>query len=232
MPDDTTATNKDLVARFLLLLVNDDAAGMRPLVADDVIWWVPASASTRFGLDRINRSPARFDVKKLTALHFEHTRRMDPDAYVAQGVQYLRRAGIETSDFDPSYVRAALLTSQEKGKLFSELPLWTDFFFVADDALVLDPEARAKTLVPTARPVIERLAASFGKVPEFSAASLETALKQLAIELGVKAGALVQPCRLACTGRLVGPSLYHLLEVLGPTRVAARLSRAAALAGG
>lgn len=52
MPDDTTATNKDLVARFLLLLVNDDAAGMRPLVADDVIWWVPASASTRFGLDR------------------------------------------------------------------------------------------------------------------------------------------------------------------------------------
>lgn len=47
--------------------------------------------------------------------------------------------------------------------------------------------------------------------------------KSLATELGVKAGALVQPCRVACTGRLVGPSLYHLLEVLGRERVAERL---------
>lgn len=31
----------------------------------------------------------------------------------------------------------------------------------------------------------------------------------------VKAGALVQPRRVACTDKLVGPSLYHLLEVLG-----------------
>ena len=36
--------------------------------------------------------------------------------------------------------------------------------------------------------------------------------KSLATELGVKAGALVQPCRVACTS---SPSLYHLLEVLG-----------------
>jgi len=56
---------------------------------------------------------------------------------------------------------------------------------------------------------------------------LEAALKQRATQLGVKVGALVQPCRVACTGRLVGPSLYHLLEVLGPDRVRARMLRAA-----
>lgn len=213
----------EAVVHYLSLLGWSPADGQELLRTSEII--------SRFGLDRINRSPARFDVKKLTALHFEHTRRMDPDAYVSLGVEYLRRADIETSGYDPAYVRAALLTSQEKGKLFSELPLWTDFFFVEDTALVLDPEARAKTLVPASRPVIERLAASFSALPEFSSAALETALKQLATELGVKAGALVQPCRLACTGRLVGPSLYHLLEVLGRTRVAARLSRAAVLAG-
>ena len=42
----------------------------------------------------------------------------------------------------------------------------------------------------------------------------------------MKAGALVQPCRVACTGKLVGPSLYHLLEVLGRERVTRRLARA------
>jgi len=47
-------------------------------------------------------------------------------------------------------------------------------------------------------------------------------LKQVASDLGVKSGALVHPVRMACTGKAIGPSLYHLLEVLGKERVLAR----------
>jgi len=39
---------------------------------------------------------------------------------------------------------------------------------------------------------------------------------------------LVHPTRLACTGNPAGPSLYHLLEVLGKERVLQRLDRALA----
>jgi glutamyl-tRNA synthetase len=53
-------------------------------------------------------------------------------------------------------------------------------------------------------------------------------LKATASELGVKAGVLVHPVRLACTGNPAGPSLYHLLEVLGRERALARLERALA----
>jgi glutamyl-tRNA synthetase len=42
----------------------------------------------------------------------------------------------------------------------------------------------------------------------------------------VKAGALVHPCRLAVTGKTSGPSLYHLLEVLGKEKVMQRIDRA------
>jgi glutamyl-tRNA synthetase len=35
----------------------------------------------------------------------------------------------------------------------------------------------------------------------------------------------VHPLRLACTGRTVGPSLYHLMEVLGSERVLQRIDR-------
>jgi predicted RNA methylase len=52
-----------------------------------------------------------------------------------------------------------------------------------------------------------------------------------AATLGVKVGALVQPVRVACTGTMVGPSLYHLMEVLGRERVAHRMARAAAAIG-
>ncbi len=203
-----------------------------------LLGWAPADGKeflsvaelvARFGLDRVNRSAAKFDAKKLEALHFEHTRILEPARFVGTGVEFLAKAGIDTSGFAPGYVAAALETAREKGKLFKDLPPFVDFYFVSDEAVPMDPEAKAKALTAPVRPVLERLAASFSALPEFNAAALEATLKALAVELGVKVGALVQPCRVACTGKLVGPSLYHLLEVLGREKVAKRF--AAALAG-
>jgi glutamyl/glutaminyl-tRNA synthetase len=53
-------------------------------------------------------------------------------------------------------------------------------------------------------------------------------MKSTALNLGVKVGALVHPTRLAVTGSNAGPSLYHLLEVLGKEKVLARIDRALA----
>ena len=41
-----------MIERFLPALVEDDADAMRPLVHDDVVWWVPTSSAAKFGLDR------------------------------------------------------------------------------------------------------------------------------------------------------------------------------------
>jgi glutamyl/glutaminyl-tRNA synthetase len=51
-------------------------------------------------------------------------------------------------------------------------------------------------------------------------------LKGVATELGVKAGVLVHPTRLACTGASSGPSLYHLMEIIDRERTLERLNRA------
>ena len=55
---------------------------------------------------------------------------------------------------------------------------------------------------------------------------MEAALKTTAAKLGIKVGAIVHPTRLAATGSNVGPSLYHLLEVLGKEKVVARIDGA------
>lgn len=211
----------EAVLNYLALLGWSPADGKEFLPVAELI--------SRFELDRVNRSAAKFDAKKLEALHFEHTRVMDAKRFAQTGVEFLAKAGIQTSAFPETYVAAALETAREKGKLFKDLPPFVDFYFVPDDAVPMDAEAKAKALTPAAKPVLEKLATAFGALPEFNAASLESALKALAAELGVKVGALVQPCRVACTGKLVGPSLYHLMEVLGRDKVAKRL--AAALAG-
>ena len=203
-----------------------------------LLGWAPADGKeflpvseliARFGLDRVNRSPAKFDVKKLEALHFEHTRIMEPARFVERGVAALARAGISTASFPPEYVAAALETAREKGKLFKDLPAFVDFYFAPDDAVPVEPETRAKALGASARAPLEKLVAALGSLADFRAADLEVAIKSLAAESGTKVGAWVQPARAACTGKSVGPSLYHLLEVLGRERVLRRF--AAALAG-
>ncbi len=67
---------------------------------------------------------------------------------------------------------------------------------------------------------------AFAGAMPFDAANLETTLKATAAQLGGKVGVLVHPTRLAVTGSNAGPSLYHLLEVLGREKVLARIDRA------
>ena len=210
----------DAVTNYLCLL------GWTP--KDGGEFFTKEEAARRFDLGDVHRSNARFDMKKLEYFHFEHTRRLPAARFVELGSHTLRGLGFDLDAFPPDYVAAALTTVQEKGKLLRELPTWVDFFFLRDDAVVFDAEAQAKALVPAARPLLARLRERFAALPEFTAPSLEAALKQLATDLGVKAGPLVQPCRVACTGRTVGPSLYHLLEILGRDRVLARFDRAIA----
>ncbi|MGE4180188.1 MAG: glutamate--tRNA ligase [Limisphaerales bacterium] len=210
----------DAVANYLCLL------GWTPKEGSEI--FTKEDAARHFDLADVHRSNARFDMKKLEHFHFEHVRNLAPERFVELAIESLRRQGIDVGPFPPAYVAAALGTVQEKGKLFAELPTWVDFYFLPDDALRFDPDARAKALVPGARALLSKLRERYAALPEFTAAALESALKQLATDLGVKAGPLVQPCRVACTGRSVGPSLYHLLEILGQARVLTRLDRAIA----
>jgi glutamyl-tRNA synthetase len=205
----------DAVSNYLCLL------GWTPKEGGEL--FTKEQAAATFELSDVNRSNARFDMKKLEHFHFEHTRRLPAARFVELGTAALARAGFSLTGFPETYTAAALGSVQEKGKLLKELPTWVDFYFLADDALTFDAEAKAKAFTPAAKPLIEKLRERFAALPEFNPATLEGALKALATELGLKAGPLVHPCRVACTGRGVGPSLYHLLEILGRERVLRRL---------
>ena len=83
--------------------------------------------------------------------------------------------------------------------------------------------------MPENKPRLIAVRGAFAAIEVFDAVNLESALKGTAAALGVKVGALVHPTRLAVTGSNAGPSLYHLLEILGQEKVLARLDRALAV---
>jgi glutamyl-tRNA synthetase len=177
-----------------------------------------------FDLPQILRHNARFDHEKLLWLQGEYARELGDDRFYELAVHAFARAKIDTNKFPLSYVKAALDTCKGKFKLFSELPGYAGFYFI--DQVEYDAEAAKKDFVPENKPRLERLRDAFVAAPKFDAATLEAALKETAKALGVKAGVLVHPCRLAVTGKPAGPSLYHLLEVLGKEKVMARIQQA------
>jgi glutamyl/glutaminyl-tRNA synthetase len=114
---------------------------------------------------------------------------------------------------------------QEKIKLFKDVPDWIGYFFTEE--FPLDPEAVQKTLnKPGALDRVVRLRDKYAGTEDWSASNLEAVLKQLGAELGCKIGELVHPARVAVSGRSIGPSLYHMLEVMGKPRVLRRMDRA------
>lgn len=180
-----------------------------------------------FDLPQVLRHNARFDYTKLVWMNGEYITGMDPERYYELAVHALAHAGVDTNKYPLPYVKAALDTCKEKIDLFIELADFAGFYFT--DELHYDAEAVKKDFIPENRPRLQKLREAFAGPAEFTAANLEAALKKLAGELGVKAGVLVHPTRLACTGRTAGPSLYHLMEVLGQDRVLQRLDRAIAV---
>jgi glutamyl-tRNA synthetase len=182
-----------------------------------------AEVVERFDLPQIIRHNARFDFEKLVWLQGEYCRELAPDRFYELAVHALAKAGLDTNALPVAYVKAALDTCRGKIKTFSELPGYAGFYF--RDSLEYDVESAKKSFVPENKPRVEKLRDAFGKLTVFDAATLEAALKSVAAELGVKAGVLVHPIRLACTGNPSGPSLYHLLEVLGKDKVMQRIER-------
>jgi glutamyl-tRNA synthetase len=177
-----------------------------------------------FDLPHILRANARFDLTKLNWLNGEYVREMDNERFYELSIHALAKAGIDTNRFPVAYVKAALETCKGKFKLFGELPAYAGFFFKED--VHYDPEAAQRDFTLENKPRLARLREALAKLEPFEADPIGNTLKAVAQELGVKPGVLVHPTRLACCGAPAGPSLYHLLAILGKERALGRIDRA------
>ena len=131
---------------------------------------------------------------------------------------------MKLDDYPEQYVRAALQTCKGKINTFDELPAYCGFYFTDD--FDYDPQSAAKHFTLENKPRLQAVRDALDSLEKFEAAEIEAALKSTAAKLGIKLGAIVHPTRLAATGSSVGPSLYHLIEVLGREKVLARIDRA------
>ncbi|MEP7071202.1 MAG: glutamate--tRNA ligase family protein [Verrucomicrobiota bacterium] len=177
-----------------------------------------------FDLKNVVQGNATFDQAKLHWLNGEYARELPEERFVSLAQDALRSGGVVLDQFPPSYMQAAIATCRGKINTFDELPVYAGFYFTDENPFPL--EAAAKQFTPENKPSLLAVREAFSQLPNFSTEKVEQALRATAAALGVKLGVLVHPTRLAVTGSTAGPSLYHLLEVLGQQKVLSRIDRA------
>jgi glutamyl-tRNA synthetase len=177
-----------------------------------------------FDLPQVLRHNARFDMAKLNWLNGEYLREMSDDRFYEQCVHTLAKAGFDTGKFPVAFLKAALDTCKGKFKLFSELPAYAGFYF--KETVEYDAEAAKRDFTAENMPRVARLRDALAALEPFDPDQVGATLASVAKEFGVKTGVLVHPTRLACCGTTAGPSLYHLIAILGKEQTLARIDRA------
>jgi len=191
--------------------------------------------TTVFSLEGINRSNAVVNFKepattpeetfdpKAVWLNAEHIRGLPVEELSARLLPVVQAAGFKVTP--EKMLRIAPLIC-ERIKLLRDVLTAADFFFVdqlppydpaelipqkGDAAMALKVLSRAKDVLPHV---------------EFKHDPLDQALRAAALELGVKAGQMFQPIRVAVCGRKNAPPLFETLEVLGRETTLVRINQA------
>jgi glutamyl-tRNA synthetase len=193
-----------------------------------------------FTLEGINRANAVVNFKEPAAtpeetfdpkavwLNAEHIRGLALEDLSARLLPIVREVGYTV---DPAQMLRITPLIRERIKFLRDVLTAADFFFV-DQLPPYDPAELMpqKGDAAMAKKVLEKAESVLGNV-EFKHDPLDQALRAAAQELGIKAGQMFQPIRVAVCGRKNAPPLFGTLEVLGREKTLARIADAVAKLG-
>jgi glutamyl-tRNA synthetase len=211
----------EAMVNFLALL------GWSPGEGDEVL--DRETLVARFDLAALSKANAVFDAKKLEWLNSQHLSRMPAQALATRVEPLLREAGLWRDALrGDAWLHRVLDLVKARSRTLGDFVRDGRAFFTDD--FEYDADAAAKRLgeaglAERMRRLRARLAEAEAARTPWTAVSLEEIVRGLADAEGVKAAAFIHPVRVAVTGAAVGPSLFDVLEVLGPARVLARLDR-------
>ena len=171
----------------------------------------------RFSIDRVGRSSAIFDERKLRWLNGRFMRELPLDEYeqatgrspASSAARRTRRLSMAA---EPERRSSACEIVQDKAQTLDEAWPLIRFLFAgpADDAAAWE-----RVMTPEARPVLVEALEALRSADGFDPASIEAALSPVVERSGRSAKAVYQPIRVAITGTTVSPGIFDSLAALG-----------------
>lgn len=191
-----------------------------------------------FDVADVNANPARFDLKKCTAVNADWVRRLSPDDIAQRLRTYMISEGVlpeVPNGAQMALLKAAVPHVQERMETLRQGANMLSFLFASDTGIasevtdgtpsfVRDASDVATVINDDAKSAIRAAHDALTAVATWTTEALESALRAALIdELGLKPKLAFGPVRVAVSGRRVSPPLFESIELLGRERTLARL---------
>lgn len=178
-----------------------------------------------FSIDRINKTPGRFDRDKLLSINTTYVGAASPERLRAAYRDYAAVAGTPLSGLDDATLDHALKLC--KGfRTFRDVDAKVGPLFLPDDIVMFDADAVAKVMEKKGGyGILEKLTPVLTGLADWTPAAIDGALKAFCEANGVKLNDVAQPLRIAITGRTVSPAIGESLALLGKPRTMVRIQQ-------
>lgn len=180
----------------------------------------------KFSLNRVQKSGAKFDEKRLIWMNGQWIRRLSLDDLFQRAESFW---GINGKNADPKYKKAVLKLATDRLKTLRDLPEITEFFFVEPnpDLDMLKNDKNLNQLSVETQTNILRLAYSkLENLKNYSAEAVQTLLNEILIEANQKPAVAFSIIRYALSWAKFSPSLNETITILGRDKTLSRLKKA------
>jgi glutamyl-tRNA synthetase len=181
----------------------------------------------RFSIERVGRSPAVFDARKLRWMNGRYMRELPLDEYERRLTDHLRaRSPSDAEEFtsaSPERRRTACAIVRDKAQTLDEVWPLIRFLFAEP---VDDPAALEKVMKPEVRDGLADALEALRGADRFDPEAVEAALSAAVERSGRKPKAVYQPIRVAITGTTVSPGIFDSLSALGRAESLRRIEAA------
>ena len=175
-----------------------------------------------FDIAGISKSPAIFDIEKLTHFNALYLRAMSPEAFAATAEPYIRTA-VKNPALDAAAIAALL---QARCERLTDIPEKVAFFEALPEyGTDLFTNKKSKTNAEVSRAMLEAAIPMLEALPAWDAAAIHDGLIALAERLEVKNATLMWPVRIAAAGQAVTPGgAVEICAILGREECLRRLN--------
>jgi glutamyl-tRNA synthetase len=209
-------------------------------MGDDQEFFSLSQMAERFDIKRVSGNPARFDLRKCTAINGDWIRSLDADDLSERLVPYLIADNLlpEVPNTEQRHlVRLATPLVQERMETLRQGAAMLGFLFFAD-AGIEDPltsgtrafeieTSERSQITADAKTILGFALDALSNVDDWNHVAIEAILREVLLERhGLKPKNAFGPIRLATAGRKVSPPLFESLQLLGKARTLHRIESA------
>lgn len=174
-----------------------------------------------FDLSGMSKSPAIFDIEKLTHFNAIYLRAMEPQDFAQVAQPYIR--SVVTDESLSAAAIAGLL--QARCERLTDIPEKVDFFQALPEYEVdLFTNKKSKTTPEVSRTMLQAAIPMLEELPNWNQETIHDGLMSLAERLDVKNATLMWPVRIAAAGKAVTPGgAVEICQILGKSETIHRL---------